>query len=165
MARRRPGGESPPERDSPAALKSRALRLLARREHTRVELQRRLASHAASEADVAHLLDELTERGWLSERRVAEQVIHSRRDRYGSRRIRQELLTKGVAEDVISDSLSQLKETDLNAARKVWRRKFGEAPRNAAERARQVRFMLGRGFALDTVLAVIKSRGMDDEHC
>jgi regulatory protein len=138
------------------SLRARALRLLAAREHSRLELRRKLASHAGDPDELENLLDELEGRGWLSEERVVEQVIQSRRARFGSRRIRQELLAKGVAEEVIASTLPQLKESDLDAARTVWRKKFGTVPRTAAGRARQIRFMQGRGFALDTILKILK---------
>ena len=64
-----------------------------------------------------------------------------------------------MAEEVIAAALPRLKESDLDAARMVWRRKFGAAPGTAAERARQVRFMQGRGFDLDTIFKVIKGDG------
>lgn len=137
--------------------------MLARREYSRQELQRRLAPHAGEAGELEQLLDDLARRGWLSELRVAEQVIHARRARFGSGRIRQELLKKGVPEEVVAAELPQLRDGDLEAARAVWRRRFGTLPRNAAERARQVRFMQGRGFGLDTILNVIKSVAADDE--
>lgn len=153
-----------PKREKPPAdLRARALRLLARREHSRRELERKLMPHAEDPSQLESLLDELTRRGWLAEGRVAEQVIHARRGRFGMDRIRQELLAKGVAEEVVAGVMPQLKDTELEAARGVWRRKFGTPPRSAAERARQVRFMQGRGFALDTILKIIRSAGADDE--
>ena len=145
------------------SLRARALRLLARREHSRLELERKLAPHAQDPEELRSLLDDLARRGWLSERRVVEQVIHTRRGKFGSRRIRQDLLDKGVAEELVAEALPQLKESEVEAARKVWRRKFGAPPRNRNERARQVRFMQGRGFALDMILKIIKSGGADDE--
>lgn len=129
-----------------------------------MELQRKLAPHAEDPRELDHLLDELTARGWLEEGRVAEQVIHARRRRFGSGRIRQELLAKGVAEEVVAAVLPQLKDSDLETGRAVWRRKFKAPPGNNAERARQVRFMQGRGFAMDTILQVIRSAGADDEN-
>lgn len=147
----------------PASLRARALRLLARREHSRLELERKLAPHAQDPEELTRLLDDLARRGWLSERRLVEQVVHTRRGKFGSRRIRQELLDKGVAEELIAEALPQLEESDVEAAREVWRRKFGAPPRSRNERARQVRFMQGRGFALETILKVIKSGGADDQ--
>ena len=76
--------------------------------------------------------------------------------------IRQELLAKGVSEVVVDETLSGLAGSEVTAAREVWRRKFGEAPRSAAERARQIRFLQGRGFTLDTIMRVLKQRGEED---
>lgn len=154
-----------PRQEKPqASLRARALRLLARREHSRLELARKLAPHAEDPGELENLLDEFTRRGWVAEERVAEQIIHARRGRFGSGRIRQEMLAKGVPEEVVAAVLPQLKDTDLEAARTIWRRKFGKAPASAAERARQMRFMQGRGFALDTILKIIRSAGADDEN-
>jgi regulatory protein len=63
----------------------------------------------------------------------------------------------------VASVLPQLKDSELEAARTVWRRKFKAPPSNSTERARQVRFMLGRGFAMETILKVIRSSGMDDD--
>lgn len=153
-----------PKQETPqASLRARALRLLARREHSRLELERKLAPHAQDPEELRCLLDDLARRGWLSERRVVEQVIHTRRRKFGSRRIRQELLDRGVAEELVAEALPLLKESDFEAAREVWRRKFGAPPRGRNERARQVRFMQGRGFALETIVKIIKSGGADDD--
>ena len=153
-----------PSREKPSvSLRAQALRLLARREHTRLELKRKLAPHAADPSELESLFEELTARGWLAEARVAEQVIHTRRGRFGSRRIRQELLAKGVAEEVVEAVLPQLTDSELEAARTVWRRKFKAPPANSAERGRQVRFMQGRGFTMETILKVIRSSETDED--
>ena len=139
------------------SLRGRALKLLARREHSRAELARKLAIHAEDPAEVERVLDDFERRGWLSERRVVEQLVHVRRSRYGARRIERDLREKGVSEEAVSAALAGLKAGELEAAREVWRRKFGgRQPRGPADRARQVRFLQGRGFELDTVLRVIK---------
>ena len=83
----------PPKKNRPEpSLQARALRLLARREHSRLELSRKLAPHAQDPDEVANLIEDLVRRGWLSEQRVVEQLIHARRGKRGSQRIRQELL-------------------------------------------------------------------------
>ena len=152
-----------PKRNRPEpGLRARALGLLARREHSRLELERKLAPHAQDAHELEDLLDDFTRRGWLSERRVVEQIVHARRGKLGSQRIRRELLDKGIAAALVAEVLPQLKEGGIEAARAVWQKKFGKSPRNMAERARQVRFMLGRGFALDTVLRVIEQGGGDE---
>jgi regulatory protein len=139
------------------SLRERALRLLARREHTRRELARKLAADNEDSAGIERLLDELEARGWLSETRVAEQLIHTRRNRFGIRRIERDLRGKGVSDDAVAAALTQLKEGELEAARGVWRRKFGRLPVSAAERAKQIRFLQGRGFELEVIFKVIKS--------
>lgn len=152
------------EKPQPASLRAQALRLLARREHTRLELERKLAPRAGDAAELAALLDEFTRCGWLSELRLAEQFAHARRGKFGSSRIRRELLERGVSEESLAGVMPELAAGDLEAARAVWQRKFGVSARDRAERARQVRFMQGRGFALDTIMKVIRSERGDDEN-
>jgi regulatory protein len=144
------------------SLRDRALRFLARREHSRAELARKLAAHSADPGEVERVLDDLEGRGWLSERRVVEQLVHARRSRYGARRIERDLRQKGVTDDAISAALAGLKGGELDAAREVWRKKFGgRQPRSPADRARQVRFLQGRGFDLEVILKVL--RGAEDD--
>jgi regulatory protein len=139
------------------SLRGRALKLLARREHSRAELARKLAIHAEDPAEVERVLDDFERRGWLSEHRVVEQLVHARRSRYGARRIERDLREKGVSEEAVSAALAGLKAGELEAAREVWRRKFGGSPpRGPADRARQVRFLQGRGFDLEVIFKVIK---------
>jgi regulatory protein len=149
---------------SEPSLRARALQYLARREHSRAELRAKLLPHAQLGADfeqVQHvdldgLLDDLTARGWLSDERAATQLVHAKRSRFGIQRIAHELRQKGIAESLISDTLPQLKETELEAAREVWRKKFGTAPQDEKEKSRQVRFLQSRGFALDVVFKVLR---------
>lgn len=152
----------PPEKQKPS-LRVRALKLLARREHTRAELEAKLRGEDTDAEELEAILDEFSRRGWISETRVIEQVTHARRARYGSRRIRQELQNKGVSGESIADAMQGLKDTDLAAARGVWLRKFGRAAENANERARQVRFLQSRGFPLDLAMRVVREAGQDPD--
>jgi regulatory protein len=139
------------------SLRERALKLLARREHTRLELARKLSEHAQDREEVERALDECEARGWLSEARVVEQAVHARRSRFGARRIERDLIAKGVAGEAVAAAVSRLKTGEVDAARAVWRRKFGGAlPRTGPERARQVRFLQGRGFELEVIFKVIE---------
>src|SRR6185295_13996479 len=134
------------------------MRLLARREHSRRELERKLAVHAEDPAELGSVLDEFEAQGWLSERRVVEHVVHARRSRFGAQRIERDLLAKGVSEDAIAAAMPELKGGELDAAREVWRRKFGgRLARTSSERGRQARFLQGRGFGMDVILKIIKS--------
>jgi len=136
---------------------------LARREHTRHELAIKLAPHAESEAEVARILDDFTQRGWLSEQRAAEQIVHARRGRYGPVRIRRDLEAKGVPAEAAAAVLATLKEGELEAARAVWKKKFRMPPANAAERAKQARFLLGRGFGSEVIVKLFRGADDDDE--
>ncbi|HEX9672108.1 MAG TPA: recombination regulator RecX [Burkholderiales bacterium] len=144
------------------SLRDRALRLLARREHSRAELARKLSAHAENPAEVEKVLDDCEQRGWLSERRVVEQLVHARRSRFGARRIEHDLRQKGISGEAVAAALADLKSGELEAAREVWRRKFGgRPPRRPADRARQVRFLQGRGFELEVILKVVKGGAED----
>ena len=149
------------------SVKGRALRYLAQREHSRLELQRKLARHVpdteetSAQVQIATALDELAAAGLLSETRVAESVLVSQGQRYGVRRLRQTLQAKGLGQELITATLQAARSTELERAREVWRRRYGTAPCTAAERARQVRFMAGRGFEGDVIRRVVQDADED----
>lgn len=147
---------SPVAKKPEPALRARALQCLARREYSRAELRARLLPHVQGGDDVEALLDELALRNWLSDERAADQLVNQRRNRFGIQRITHELRQKGIAENLIEAALPQLKESELEAVRAVWQKKFGTAPRNAKEMAKQVRFLQSRGFALDVALKMLR---------
>lgn len=134
------------------------MQYLARREHSRAELRAKLLRGAESveEEGLDAVLDQLAERGWLSDQRAAEQTVQIKRTRFGTQRIVHELRQKGIPEGIISDAVPELKEGELAVAREVWRKKFGEIPRDAKEKARQVRFLQSRGFSLDVIFSLLR---------
>jgi regulatory protein len=111
-------------------------------------------------AAIQRLVDDLQARGWLDEARVAEALLHSKAARYGSRRLQQSLQSKGLPPDLVASSLQQARGTELARATEVWRRRFGAAPADAAERARQMRFLAGRGFEAEVIHQLM--RGLSD---
>jgi regulatory protein len=143
------------------SLRARAVQLLARREHSRSELARKLAPHAQSREELETLLDDLVRQGFLSDLRYAESVARSRSARYGSQRVVQELRQKGLTDSVVEKVIAPLKDADLATARAVWEKKFGAPTKDPRERAKQIRFLQGRGFSLSTALMVVK--GLDSE--
>jgi regulatory protein len=143
------------------SLKHRALALLGQREHSRAELERKLRKYEQEPGTLARVLDELAARDFISEARVVESVLHQRAARLGSARMRQELLRKGIAPDAVAEALSGLQDTELDRAREVWRRRFGALPRDLNERARQMRFLMARGFAAGVIAKVLK-HDLDD---
>ena len=137
------------------SLKGRALRLLSQREHSRLELERKLSAHETEPGTLAKALDELQARGFISEERVVESVIHRRGAKLGTARVKQELQAKGLSPEAMGEALEQLRSTELERAREVWARKFGESATDPKERARQIRFLISRGFAAEVVRKVV----------
>ncbi|NMM07838.1 recombination regulator RecX [Polaromonas sp.] len=137
------------------SLKGRALRLLAAREHSRGELERKLAAHAETPEQLAQVLDELQAKDFISEARVVESVINRRAARFGAARIRYELLNKGLSAGAVADAVRRLKGSELERARVIWSKKFDGPASDAAGRAKQMRFLAGRGFRGDVICRVV----------
>lgn len=135
----------------PGSLRERALGLLARREHSRMELTRKLELAGFSTDEIAPLLDEFEEKNWLSDRRFAESYVADHRAKSGNIKLAYELRQRGVSNEIIELVLEEQHDSELERAREVWRKKFKSAPADAAEKARQMRFLQSRGFAQETV--------------
>jgi regulatory protein len=156
------------------SLKGRGLQILAQREHSRSELRRKLMAHARKPAgegeapldeetaaeQVDTVLDWLQANQYLSEERFAESRVHARAARYGNLRIRQELAHHGVA--LSAEAAQQLKGSEAARAREVWARKFDRPPQDAAERARQMRFLAARGFSGDAIRYALQGSGGEE---
>ena len=172
----------------PPSLKVRALQWLAQREHSPDELRGKLLrlsgrtalaqaqggpefdlergdDRASSEREVDALLEWLVAHGYLSSARFAESRVHARQQRYGNLRIQQELRRHRVGLD--AQTQQALQGSELDRARQVWQRKFGAPAEDAAGRARQARFLAGRGFSSDAIRCVVRgtpSRGGADDN-
>lgn len=163
------------------SLKGRALQCLAQREHSRVELRRKLLRHLRDErqkaphedaseperpavdlqAEVDAVLDWLQAQRYLSDERFVESRVHARSARYGNLRIRQELSQHGVE---LTPSIAQeLRHNEAARAGDVRQRKFGDLPGTPAERSRQARFLAGRGFSAEVIWQVLRGAA-DDEN-
>lgn len=153
---------------SPVSLRAKALALLASREYSRLELARKLKTHArrafqdpadaeatdtavAQSAEIDALLDEFTARGWLSENRFVEQAVNRLSRRYGPRRVIQSLEAKGIGKESAEAALPYLKAEALATARALVARKFRGHILSAEDKARRVRFLQGRGFDYDVI--------------
>lgn len=158
-------------------IKARALQLLALREHSRAELERKLRarlSHGADddiaqpdaqqfEADLQAALHDLEQQGLLSDRRTADALLQAKAPRYGSRRLRQLLQAKSLDAGLVSDTLEKAKHSELERALAVWRRRYGHAPVDLKDRARQQRFLAGRGFEPAVIEIVLKQAGSPED--
>lgn len=136
------------EPDTPEALKARALRYLVRREHSRAELARKLAPHAASEAALQEVLDALLAKKQLSDERFAAERARVLSRKYGSAKIRQDLKARGVADDIVERLPI---EGELERASAILRRKYRSPATSREERARRARFLQSRGFSYDVI--------------
>ncbi len=154
-------------------LKARALQLLAQREHSALELRRKLldfsrrqAAQSAApgpdaralppevEAGVDALLGWLQAHQYLDETRFIESRLRTRTARHGNLRIRQELAQHGLR--LAPQEEQALKESELARAKAVWSRKFGAVAADAAGRARQARFLAGRGFSAEVIHRLLR---------
>jgi regulatory protein len=147
----------PPE--SAVELKARALRHLARREHSRAELERKLAPHAESAGQLQALLDQLEEKKQLSNERFAEQRAHVLARKFGPARIRHDLQAKGISPELI-ECVSSAGE--LERARAILQRKYGDPAASREERARRARFLQGRGFSSDVIHRLVMRNPPED---
>lgn len=140
---------------APISLKGRALRLLSGREYSRAELERKLASHEDAPGALAKALDELQAKDFINEQRVVDSVVHRRSPKLGTQRIRQELQAKGLEPEAVAQAVSALRATEVERAREVWRKKFGQPATDAAERSKQMRFLAARGFGGEVIRKVV----------
>lgn len=139
----------------PPSLKGRALRYLAAREHSRAELVRKLARHEEEPGQIERVLDDLQAKDFISEARMVASVINRRAASLGGARLRQELQAKGIDPERVRAAVAELKDTELERAQAVWRKRFGEAATDTKQWARQVRFLMARGFSADVVRSVV----------
>ncbi len=143
------------------SLRAQAIDYLSRREHSRSELKQKLMAFEEDVQIIDALLDDLTERGWQSDSRYAQMMVHSKSDKHGNRRLQQNLALKGIDADLIADVLPS-KDIEKSNAIQVIQKKFKTAPTSLQERAKQMRFLAYRGFGMDAIQAALNSWN-DDE--
>ena len=139
------------------SLRAQAIRLLARREYARSELQQKLLAKGGEPDAVCALLDELIAQGYLSDARYARVTVAHKSKSFGRRRIAETLKAKGVARPDIEAALTEAALDDDAVLLALWQRRFGRAPVDARERARQVRFLQARGFAVAAILRLLRA--------
>lgn len=140
---------------STLSLTGRALRLLSAREHSRAELERKLAPFDEPPGALAQVLDALAAKDFINEGRVVESVLHRRSAKLGASRIKHELQAKGLEPKAVAQAVSELKASETARAHAVWYKKFGSPAATPAERAKQVRFLASRGFGGEAIARVV----------
>jgi regulatory protein len=148
--------------DTPVAVRRVAMDLLARREHSRVELERKLRLRGATAELIAPTLDRLAEQGLLSDTRFLQCFVASRaRGGHGPVRIREDLAQRGLPGADIEQALREVEVDWSEQLQELWQRKFaGQLPVDARERAKQGRFLAYRGYPLELISRLL--RGIDD---
>ena len=136
-------------------MRQRALEYLGKREYSYVELGQKLKTYAEESDDIPALLEDFKTRGWLSDKRFTDQLVHARQTKFGSAKVAHELRQKGVADDLIANAVADVKANELQNATEVWRRKFKAPPSNRDEWAKQARFLQSRGFGFDIIKKVL----------
>ena len=148
--------------DSPAAVRRAAMDLLARREHGRMELSRKLRSRGAPPDLIEPALEKLADEGLLSEARYLESFVRMRANAgYGPLRIREELTQRGLLREEIEQALRDSGFDWNEQLREVWLRKYGELPGDQRERARQGRFLSYRGYPLNSIGRLLRGASLD----
>ena len=150
--------------DTPAELKTRALRFLVRREHSRAELARKLAPHAESAEALEAVLDLLLSKKHQSDERFASERARVLSRKYGATKIRHDLKARGISEEIADQASSGL--NDMEKAKAILQRKYREPATTREEHAKRARFLQGRGFSYDTIrgaLGLSGSTNLPDE--
>ena len=146
------------------SLKARALKYLSSREHSRLELARKLTPYAQDDDDIEALLNWLQESKFLSQERFSESLVHRRAGRYGNNRILSELKSHGINGEALGEAKLELAQGETQRAREVLNRKFAEAPADAIARAKCMRFLQQRGFSHRAIQVAVKTAWNDVQH-
>ena len=140
------------------SLRARAVGLLSRREHSRVELSRKLSAHAQSPEELSTLLDALAKEGWQSDERFVQGFVHRKAGQQGLVKIIQELTQQGIDATQVAQVRLELKGSEFARAQGVWQKKFSRSgpPLTAPDYARQGRFLASRGFSSEVIHRILK---------
>lgn len=144
------------------SLKGRALKYLAAREHSRVELRRKLAPHAESLEAIDTVLDALEAKGLLSAQRFADSMLHRKAARFGAARIQAELAQHQLPTEIAREAVQALRDTEFDRAHALWVRRYGQPPQTPEEKAKQMRFLAARGFSGEVVRRVVRGEGLSE---
>jgi regulatory protein len=145
--------------DDAIEARKKAMDLLARREHARAELERKLAAAGFDAHVAADAVEKLAQEGLQSDRRFVESFVQSRISQgKGPLRIHADLGQRGIPEGLVDEVLEQTGEDWYALARDARAKKFGRPlPVEFRDKARQMRFLQYRGFEPDQVQAAVSS--------
>ena len=139
------------------SLKARALRFLSMREHSRIELERKLSPYVQEGDNLIAILDFLENAKYLSDERFSESLVNRRQSRFGNQKILSELQTHGLSKENIEQLKENLIETEVDRAIEILHRKYLNAPENHLEKSKQMKFLMQRGFSMSSITQAIKA--------
>lgn len=140
------------------SLLGRAIRYLSNREHSKAELIRKLSPYAQSPEELERVMTQLEAKGLQSNARFAESLVRRKSERYGHRRVAEELKRNGIDAEITSQLMGQMRLTEFDRARDIWDKKFGVVATEPKELARQARFLAGKGFDADVVMRIVRGK-------
>ena len=158
------------------SIRTKMLSMLAKREYSRIEMEQKIsvwlnkrktqiAEKSIDNEDVdvlPKILDEFEAKGWISDERYAESLLNQKAHRLGVGRLKHELKVKGVCASLMQNALAELAQTELSRAYQIWQRKFMELPNSPAAYQKQMRFLVYRGFSVDTVKKILVEFDADE---
>lgn len=139
---------------------------MGKREYSYAELGQKLKTYLEEGDDfevITAILEDFKKRGWLSDARFTEQIVHARQAKFGVAKIAHELREKGVSQELIEAAVEQVKGNELDNAFEIWRKKFKASPASREDWAKQARFLQSRGFSFDVIKKVLNTQKNDDE--
>ena len=144
--------------DTELAIRRSAMDSLARREHSRAEVFKKLKSRVEDTGMLNAVLDQLEQDNLLSDERFCESFVRYRRNNgYGPIRVGMELRERGVVDNLIGDYLDESSEQWLAALKQLVERKYGpQLETDMKSRAKQQRFLAQRGYSFEQINRVLK---------
>lgn len=146
------------------SLKARALRYLSLREYSRFELARKLTPYLTEHDELEQVLDWLQSKGFLSDQRFSEALVHRKSQRFGNQKILAELQQHQLRDTDLSELKLSLQESEAERATEVLHKKFPYTPVDQAERFKQMRFLQQRGFSSSSIQHAMRASRQSDEH-
>lgn len=151
--------------DKPINLKAKAIDFLSRRDYSYSELYNKLKKYSTDLDAIKSVVDEMVNHKYLNEERFVENFIYSKSKKYGGLKVKQLLQNKVNNQALINELYQEAEINEFAVARQIWERKFNnEIATTPKDRAKQIRFMLSRGFSLDLIFKLTKLKDNHDHN-
>ena len=146
------------------SLLGRGIRYLSLREHSEAEIRKKLHPYAENEEELNHVILQLKSKNFLSNERFSDSLIYKKANTLGSHRIAYELRQHDLDPEIISKHLVNLNKSESRRAYDVWLKKFGTLAKEPKDLAKQIRFMVSRGFDQELVYRIVRGKTLEDSN-